>query len=736
MRRRLIWLLLVISVIALSGTAIQAENRPKLVIFLFNHVSWDDLLHAKADHLGRLIREGAVGWMNVKNYSGYLPASSYMTIGMSSRTRLDDRAGAAYDVDESLPYIPGITGGDLFKQLTGADPIQGGVVVPEIARIKSVTAEIEPQAVPGLLGKTLVEKGKRIALFGNADLPGEVHREAALMVMTPSGRISMGCVGPDILLNDAKALFGWRTNYDQIFAKMKSAWNKADLILVETGDTSRVELVQDLMTPERASALRRQAIRKADPFIGRVLRELQPDACLLLGVNPNRQMIKEGNTGLAPILLYGKGRGYLSSASTHRSGYVTSLDLYATICALLGIDLAEQGKGFVMTVDPFRTDLDSLVQEEVFFKNLRNIRYPVNDGLTILFLLGVLGGIIGIWQGYSPRVTRGYLTGIIALLLLPVGALLGGLAGYEPIWPMLGLALGSSGLVALILTRLFPFRRALVIVLFTVPLLLLADVFTGGQWMLRSVMGSDLIAGGRFFGMGNDLMGVVIGSLTAGIGMLTQELPALRSSARWWGTLLMLGAVAGIGLPIFGANVGGMIAALMTSVVTLLVLMDIQISWKKAGMIFIGVVGLVVLVATGDAFFNPRPTHAGRAIRLLLSEGGQGFLWIVSNKLGILGRTIATSMWSWLCMVELIAFGAVKRWIPQLLPDLKERYPQWWKMMKPLGVGCFFAFAVNDTGIIAAALIFSYFWLTACGLYLEATLVPSQDVSSKQGMAL
>ncbi|HEX2954871.1 MAG TPA: hypothetical protein VHR47_12930 [Bacillota bacterium] len=101
-----------------------------------------------------------------------------------------------------------------------------------------------------------------------------------------------------------------------------------------------------------------------------------------------------------------------------------------------------------------------------------------------------------------------------------------------------------------------------------------------------------------------------------------------------------------------------------------------------------------------------------------------------------MGRTVLTSMWSWLCIIELLALGAVKKWVPQFLSGLKERYPQWMRMMTPLGVGCFFAFAVNDTGIIAAALIFSYFWLTACGLYLDLPQSTVRKTEVENGVAL
>lgn len=322
------------------------------------------------------------------------------------------------------------------------------------------------------------------------------------------------------------------------------------------------------------------------------------------------------------------------------------------------------------------------------------------------------------------------------MLLLPLGLMLGGLWGYTPLWPAVLTAVIFCGGVGTLLLRHIPLRRALILVSFIVPVLLLLDGVTGSRWMMRSPMGSDVIAGGRFYGIGNDLMGVILGSLITGIGLLGDDIKRWQKTARWWAPLLLLLATLGVGLPPFGANVGGMITALMGCVVTTLLLFDVKLSVRKMILSVMGVVAVVVLVASLDALFNSRPTHAGRAILALTNHGLAGFFQIVGIKSKILVNTIKNSAWTWLFGVEGLALLLVHGFYPKFRTDRSNQSAFWHKMMKPLAAMVFFALAVNDTGIIPAAIIISYYWFTALVLHFEASRRDEAQHSAASGVSV
>jgi len=723
MRRLLIIALLIVIAVKAGGPGLLAAGeatKPRLVVVIINHVSWEDLYHARAPHLQWMIKEGAVGLLNVKNSQGYLASSSFLTMAMSSRTRLDETAGLAYNAQEMVPGL-NIRGGELFAQLTGEKPVRTGIVVPQRAKIRKFVAAVDAQAQPGALGQLLVDHGLQVAVFGNADLAQEQHREAALLVMDRSGRIARGSVGREFIFADPKSPLGLRTNYEVL--KQRVAASSAQLIVVETGDSSRLEYSSAMFEPAALRAWRRWAVEQADAFCGWVLQEVKPDYLLVFGANANSEMIAAGNFGLTPILLYGKGAGLLSSDSTRRPGFVTNLDMYSTIAGLLGIQPKHPGKGFPMTVQPSPLGVEYLIGQVNYYQNLRNVRYAITDGLVLLYIIWLLLGLIGVWQGFSPKLTRYYLQGVYALILMPLGLIVGAAWGYQPVWPALLTAVGFSVAVGWLLSRFLPVARVMATAAWLVTGLLLADVFTGAHWMLRSAMGSDVIAAGRFYGMGNDLMGVTLGWLLTGAGLWFQEAPALRRTARYWLPALIVLAAVGVGFPQFGANVGGLITAFMAVGAVVFVLFRIKVSLQRVLGFFCTVIGTVVFIATLDALFNPQPTHAGRAIMTLVGHGQAGFFHIVRVKLGILFSTIKNSAWTWLFLVELVGFGTVKRFRPGFMARLGQTCPAWLEMGWPIAVSALFALAVNDTGIIAAALVLVVYCLAALALFLQGVAV-------------
>lgn len=717
MKRLFVLALLMILAIALPGKpGLAVSSRPRLVVVVLNHVSWEDISRAHAPHIRRMMTEGAIGLLNVKNSRGYLASSSFLTMSMSSRTQLDETAGMAFDAGETVPGLT-VRGSDFYAQLTGDRPPSAGIVIPQRARIRGLAAEVEPQARPGALGQMLADKGLKTAVFGNADLAEEFHRETALLLMDRSGLVPQGSVGSGCILKDPRAPLGLRTNYTALRQQVAAA--TADLILVETGDTSRLEYRSAMFEPAALRAHRLAAIGRADEFCGWVLEEIKPDYLLVFGANANSEMISAGNFGLTPILLYGQGAGLLTSDSTRRPGYVTNLDMFSTIAGLLGIQPMSSGKGFPMTVQRSSQGVEYLIGQVDFYQNLRNVRYAITHGLVFLYIIWLLLGLLGIWQGFPQKWTKGYLLGVYALILMPLGLVIGGIWGYRPVWPPLLIAVGFSIAAGWILSRFLSNARVMATTAWLVTVLLLADVFTGARWMLGSAMGSDVIVGGRFYGMGNDLMGVVLGWFLAGAGLWSQELPGLRKTARYWMPALAVLTAVGVGFPQFGANVGGLITALMTVVTVVFVLFRIKASYRKLLGLFLAVIGAVVFIATLDALLNPHPTHAGRAILTLTTHGGAGFIQIVRVKLGILFSTIKNSAWTWLFITGLLGFGAVKLYRPVVLARMQQDFPIWAEMGRPVAVASLFALAVNDTGIIAAALVLAVYCLVSLGLLIE-----------------
>jgi len=125
----------------------------------------------------------------------------------------------------------------------------------------------------------------------------------------------------------------------------------------------------------------------------------------------------------------------------------------------------------------------------------------------------------------------------------------------------------------------------------------------------------------------------------------------------------------------------------------------------------------VFAVAQLDALLNPTPSHAGKAISSFHSGGGLAVLLaMIKTKLGILGSTIYHSIWSLILLLLIAALIMLKHKRPNLMLQLSVHDKVISQTVKILLIAAVTVFLVNDTGVIAAAIIVLYLldslWLT------------------------
>ncbi len=226
--------------------------------------------------------------------------------------------------------------------------------------------------------------------------------------------------------------------------------------------------------------------------------------------------------------------------------------------------------------------------------------------------------------------------------------------------------------------------------------------------MLISPLGSDAIAGGRYYGVGNDFMGILLASSVIFITILVYRLripPYLK--ALIGGSFLLIISMA-IGHPKFGANVGGLITSLVTVGIFIMLITNHKTNFKRLALLgVIAIIG-VIGVAQLDFLFSAAPSHAGKAINSLLNGGYQVFYSIIRTKLGILANTVYTSNWTIVMLISIALLAYL--WYKQKtqITLLAIKLPDLAISMRVLLISAFTVFVVNDTGVIACALILTY----------------------------
>ena len=113
----------------------------------------------------------------------------------------------------------------------------------------------------------------------------------------------------------------------------------ADCLLIETGDTSRLEKGRDLILPARRKKLLHAALGDFDAFLRQLRPEIPEEDLVLLIVSayPSREASTQGDT-LTPVLAVGPGfaPGLLYSPSTRQPGSAASL-IHNLLLAAVGL---------------------------------------------------------------------------------------------------------------------------------------------------------------------------------------------------------------------------------------------------------------------------------------------------------------------------------------------------------------------------------------------------------------
>ncbi|MEN6325297.1 MAG: hypothetical protein ABFD18_03675 [Syntrophomonas sp.] len=709
-------LFLLLSIPNLVLAADQPDKRA--VILVMDYCDVADLEQANTPNLDRLISKSGTALINIRTKSK-LPSSSYMSLAVGNRVGLIPNCEYSFNSQEYVKELPNmfvdenskLKAGTIYKLFTGQSPLPNEVINLYSEPLKKYAGKHYPVFEIGQLGKLARESGLNIAVLGNSDTSTFINRNIVLLAMDENGRVPQGNVSRTLLENDPQSLGGVRSNHQVLLGQINRLLPTSNILVVDLGDTSRVEKSRENCSEQQLLLHRRKAIEQNDRLIGKIMAELDMKQTLLfiLTPNPNKDMTLQGNFALTPIIMYKPedGPGLLTSSTTRRSGVVNSSDFLPAVMNYFDTAKFPAGSG-ISIVKTECNQLEILKQQANFYLNQRLSRNPVHYLFMLLAFLTILASIL-LYTGKHPKLRNYYYIIIYSTLSVPLVLLFLYYTGYKSL-PLtllitLGAALLSGSIIHTVCRR--P-DRALMILCGLTTLLLTIDCFRGAPLMLFSLLGSDTIAGGRFYGLGNDFSGVYLAAALVFTGLLLAPSKLRPAAKTLLGIVPLLIVSAAIGSPQYGADVGGLITTLVTTGVFVLFYLEKKLQFKQLLLIGGTAVLLVIVVAIMDSLFSSNPSHAGKTIILLFNGGFAAFWAILRTKLGIVGSTIIHSAWSivlLICIIVLLYFWFKDR--PRILRMAQEQ-PELNKLGKLLLIMTITLFAVNDTGVIAAALAALY----------------------------
>lgn len=665
-------------------------------LLIMDGINLEHLVQGGYPSFAFLLSKGAIGLANANTAGSRSRENIAITLNSGSRA-LGHGASEIYPVFMELE-----TGnaGDVHARRTGINPPKGSLVMPEVASIAQANSELQHIVTIGLLGEKLTRGGYSAAALVSSGL-GTGFAEGAAIIADSNGIVQRGKVIP--FLAEVAMPFGLMADLPSFLAAIEE-YSQVDVLLVDLGETSLLADYMPQVVQERQEYFRELALKRLDDVLTKLLSiHGEEDLLIVTGLRSDRTLATKDGKLLVPLIVFGHGfSGLLSSATTRRGGVVASTDITATILANFGLYSPGDGYGQPLISRSRQKSVEFLLKEEERMGATYMLRPPLLKGFIIV-IISLIGLIL---LAYNFRWRRlGLLKyGLVMLLVAPfallVLAVIPASFWLVPVWVLLA-ALIAYGL------RKVDTAKGLMIIGAGTALLIILDVLLGAPLQKNSILSYDPIAGSRYYGIGNECMGAMLGSTILALGETLAEHKILAG-------LSFAAVVLVLMLPGLGANFGGALAGLLGFTVALFGLGIFKEKKYRLGLVGVFAVALTLLIFVN---LGREQSHVGRFLTAVFADPGTFFM-VVAGKLAMNWRLIRWSLWT-------KAFGAL--FIAALGIIFSRRKPlarllgRLWPQVRGTLAAAFAALVLNDSGIVAAAMTLLYLSLPLLYYWLSSS---------------
>ncbi len=509
-----------------------SEIEKRVVLLAVDRLSFNDLIikGSQFEHINHLVEYGSLGLMNTRTGGAINTENAYATLGAGTRALGGRSASLGFNLLEK--YQQELVRDIHYRRYGSFLEGEETVVFLGLSEVINRNKVKNHKVVPGALGEKLFQADKRVAILGNSDtnLP---RRFAPLMLTNFAGKAGEGLVSSDILLKDTQFPFGHRLNREKIVLLFQKYFKKNHVILIEWGDFYRLDEYSFNLTPERYKELLSSKFEHLNDFLGEIAVNLNTDGTLFILFSPSPPRHDRG-TGkmLTPVVIY-QGekteKGLLTSATTRRDGIITNLDIAPSILCFLGLEKSYYLLGESISPQPFLGAGDFLGKKLLQIDRIYLQRTPIIQVFIFLQIFTVIAALLAILTKSKKTVVLQLL--ILSLLLMPLFFLL---LSFFPPWSLaltIGVTFGTAFITSYLLFFLIDFKKNIILIAFLTSVCLVLDLIINNSQLLKfSFLGYDPVVGARYYGVGNEFMGVLIGSTLIAITGLLQFYPSVKRS--------------------------------------------------------------------------------------------------------------------------------------------------------------------------------------------------------------
>lgn len=713
---RVFAIILLLLVAALPSVA---RERTKLIVVVANRLLLSDLDNPSLPAISKMLHTGSVGLISPNCVGPKLEQSVLLTAGSGTGCRGGVFVDEAYGAGEVI--LNGGIAGDEYATRTGYTAAGSGGVFLGLPIARRANADISGVNL-GACGEALHRAGKKTAVVGSADIDQRpVDRSSAVLAMDAKGLIDYA----DFRFVPAKDdKCGMLSDVDSLTGRVRGALSRADFVVVDFGDTTRVESMKASLSDKAYAAHKAAAFRGLDRLLG-ALGADNPSASgvsfVLVSFSPPSP---DNWNRLTPIVIvtHNKPAGLLTSPTTRTDGLIGANDFAPTVLELMSVRADGQMVGREASGVPRPHALAALHEMDM--------RVDANEKLVWLILLfltftGALAFFVtAVLVAFSLPISRMIRNTLKTCLVIgassPLAMLLAvlapaGVAGYAA-----GMGVSLVVLTAGAFAASMAFTRAgssislpVRLVYAATTVALVVDACFGCPLCKFSLPSSYQITGMRFYGIGNEYSAIFM-SMAAMVCLFAGRL-------RMWATVI-LGAVIVVvlGSGSLGANYGDIIAAVVT-----FGLMG-QAVWRGGfgvrHVVLWTLVGIMLMIAFASAdlkLAGPTATHAGRVVGLTEKLGANYLVALVSRKMLINLRLCGTKQATWVVMAFLpflvLWFWGIQGKVIKILGKDKVAVGG----LKSILVGAVMSFIFNDSGVVMASIMIAMMVLVLVYSLLE-----------------
>ncbi len=433
----------------------------------------------------------------------------------------------------------------------------------------------------------------------------------------------------------------------------------------------------------------------------------EDDLLVLIGVPQST----ENRNHMLPVAVRGlSSDGTLSSATTRTKGLITIPDIAANIIDRFAIDKPDVFQGAKFELDPAES-VDTLEELDGRLSVIEARRLPalailIGAALLMVSLLFIVLGRRGLWLGI--RIAA------LALFWLPLVLLLVAAMNLSAGWEY-ALNVCVALVLSIVSVLLLPVRVAPIVAIGVSLAAIVIDLTLGSQLIQVSLLGPNPVFGARFFGIGNELAGLLAASFLLGAG-LTVDVAGTKN--RSLAILIMGGVFAFIlGWTHLGADVGGVVVVVMGSVVAAVLIAEKKLSGRWV-LLAVAAAALVLAVVVAADLITGGGSHLTEQLTGSSGVGGVGLT--ITRRLELAYRSLTDPVVLILTVVAfaLLAVGFKQR--KALLQPLKDH--RWAGTRAGIAaalVATVVGFFINDSGPILLfggaaeiVLFIGYIWAT------------------------